>query len=162
MRQPPVDYIARTRSQYDALGYRPYAWVQSDTPPPFARLPRPPAECRVTLIASGGVYRVGQTAFHFQDDFSYREIEADTRTEDLRVTHFAYDLADARRDPAVVFPLETLREAARTGLIGGLGPRAYSFMGGIYSARKVRDILAPALAERVLEDETDLVLLVPV
>jgi hypothetical protein len=35
-------------------------------------------------------------------------------------------------------------------------------MGGIYSARKVANILAPALADRVQNDEVDLVLLVPV
>jgi hypothetical protein len=35
-------------------------------------------------------------------------------------------------------------------------------MGGIYSSRKVRDLLAPALAERIIKDEVDLALLVPV
>jgi len=35
-------------------------------------------------------------------------------------------------------------------------------MGGIYSSRKVREVLAPALAQRVQNDEVDVVLLVPV
>jgi len=35
-------------------------------------------------------------------------------------------------------------------------------MGGIYSARKVRDVLAPALVTRLLEDEVDVALMVPV
>ena len=158
----PVDYIQRTREQYDTLGYPPYAWVHSETQPPFSVLRKPLSECRVGLIASGGIYRKGQIAFHFKDDFSYREIDADTPNATLRATHFAYDLTDARTDPNVVFPLETLRRCADEGLIGGLGPRAYAFMGGIYSARKVRDTLAPALAERVIRDEVDVVLLVPV
>ena len=158
----PVDYIERTREQYDALGYPPYAWVHSDTPPPFTPLSKPLSQCRVGLIASGGIYREGQIAFHFKDDFSYREIASDTPQEALRATHFAYDLTDARRDPNVVFPLQTLRRCADAGLIGGVGPRAYTFMGGIYSARKVRDVLAPALADRIVQDEVDVVLLVPV
>ena len=158
----PVDYIQRTRDQYDALGYPPYGWVHNEGPPPFSTLRKPLAECRVGLIASGGIYRQGQIAFHFKDDFSYREIEADTPTASLRATHFAYDLTDARTDPNVVFPLDTLRRCADEGLIGALNSRAYAFMGGIYSARKVRDILAPALAERVIKDEVDVVLLVPV
>lgn len=162
MRQAPIDYIDRTRRLYDALGYPPYAWVRSDTAPPLAPLRRPLAESRIALIASGGVYRLGQLAFHYQDDCSYREIASETETAELRVTHFAYDLTDARRDPRVVFPLETLRLAVRKGLLGGLGPNAYSFMGGIYSSRKVRERLAPALAERLLDDQVDLALLVPV
>ena len=162
MRQAPIDYMARTRRQYDDLGYPPYAWVHNETAPPFTPLRRQLSASRIALIASGGVYKLGQVAFHFQDDCSYREIDADTGIGDLRVTHFAYDLTDARKDPNVVFPLKTLRYLVETGLIKGLGSNAYSFMGGIYSARKVRELLAPALAERVLADQVDLVLLVPV
>ena len=158
----PVDYIQRTREQYDALGYPPYQWVHSDSPPAFTPLQKPLEECKVGLIASGGIYRHGQIAFHFKDDFSYREIASDTPLDELRATHFAYDLTDARRDPNVVFPLDTLRRCRAEGLIGGLAERAYTFMGGIYSSRKVRDILAPALAERVQKDEVDVVILVPV
>ncbi len=35
-------------------------------------------------------------------------------------------------------------------------------MGGIYSTRRVREELIPALVDRVLADEVDVVLLVPV
>ena len=48
-----------------------------------------------------------------------------------------------------------------SGFLGALAERAYTFMGGIYSARKVKDVLAPALAERMLSDQPDVVLLVP-
>lgn len=159
---PPVDYIERTREQYDALGYPPYSWVQSDTPPPFTPLTKPLSACTFGLVCSGGIYRVGQIAFHFKDDISYREIDTRTATKELRATHFAYDLTDARKDPNVVFPLDTLRHLVDTGEIGGLGPRAYTFMGGIYSARKVRDHLATAIAERLKQDEVDVALMVPV
>ncbi len=159
---PPVDYIERTRAQYDALGYPPYQWVHSSSAPPMARLTKPLNQCKVALIGSGGIYRQGQIAFHFKDDFSYREIPSDTPKETLRATHFAYDLTDARRDPDVVFPLEPLRQLVAAKEIASLGANAYAFMGGIYSSRKVRDILAPALAERLLKDEVDVALLVPV
>ena len=159
--QPPIDYIQRTYEQYDALGYPAYKWVHSDTPPPFAPIKKPISDSRVALIASGGIYVKGQIAFHFKDDFSYREIDRDTPSEDLRATHFAYDLRDVREDANVVFPLGTLKELANVGEIGDVGPRAYTFMGGIYSARKVETILAPAMADRLGEDEVDLALLVP-
>ena len=161
MSRPPVDYIERTRAQYDALGYPPYQWVRNEGAPPFAPVSKPPAQSRIGLIASGGIYREGQIAFHYRDDFSFRAIPADTRTDALRVTHFAYDVTDARADPNVVFPLDALRAEAREGGIGAIGPNAYTFMGGIYSARKVRDVLAPALSDRMEEDAVDAVVLVP-
>lgn len=160
--RPPVDYIERTRAQYDALGYPPYAWVVNDDTPPWAPLTRPLAECTVALIASGGIYAAGQIAFHFKDDFSFRIVDTTTPTSQLRATHFAYDLTDARADPNVVFPVDTLRALAAEGFIGGLASRAYTFMGGIYSSRKVREQLAPAIADRIEKDEVDLALLVPV
>jgi D-proline reductase (dithiol) PrdB len=158
----PVDYLERTREQYAALGYPPYQWVRHSDPPPFVRPAKPLAECRVGLIASGGIYAKGQVAFHFRDDTSYREIPRDVDYRDLRVTHFAYDLTDARADPNVVFPLQTLLALAEAGRVRDVGPRAYTFMGGIYSARRVRDELAPALADRLQNDEVDVVVLVPV
>ena len=162
MKHPPVDYIERTREQYSALGYPAYRWVEETEPPAFARIAAPMHEWRVGLVASGGIYVKGQIAFHHRDDVSYREIAADTPVEALRVTHFAYDLTDARADPNAVLPLGALRHLRDRGEIGALAPRAYTFMGGIYSVRKVRNVLAPALADRLCSDEVDVAILVPV
>ncbi len=114
------------------------------------------------LAGSGGIYAEGQVAFHYKDDISFRIIDRDTPKDQLRASHFAYDLTDARKDPNVVFPLENLRTLAREGFIGSVSERAYAFMGGIYSARSVRERLAPVLADHFVEDQVDLVLLVPV
>jgi D-proline reductase (dithiol) PrdB len=162
VRQPPIDYLARTRALYDRLGYAPYRWHHSDDTVPLVRPAVPLAQCRVALLSSGGIYRRGQIAFHHADDVSFRVIPTDTPSSELRATHFAYDLTDARRDPNVVFPLDTLRRLADDGVIGGLGPYAYTFMGGIYSTRRVAETLVPALVERVVADHVDLALLVPV
>ena len=158
----PVDYIERTRELYAGLGYPPYGWVHSETPPPFTPLSKALSDARLGLVASGGIYRQGQIAFHYRDDLSYREIARDTPVSELRITHFAYDMTAARADPNVVFPLETLRALATVGRIGELGPTAYTFMGGIYSARKVATLLAPALADALVRDEVDVAMLVPV
>ncbi|REJ86260.1 MAG: hypothetical protein DWQ36_09910 [Acidobacteria bacterium] len=161
-RLPPIDHIERTRRLYSSLGYEPYRWVHSASPPELRPLSKPLAASRVALIASGGIYRHGQRAFHHRDDLSLRIIERDTPDAELRATHFAYDLSAARRDPGAVFPLAALRRAEAAGRIGELAPRAYTFMGGIYSARKVREVVAPELARRLGEDEVDVGLLVPV
>ena len=162
MTRGPVDYIERTREQYSALGHPAYRWVEETEPPAFTRVEAPMQEWRVGLVASGGIYVQGQIAFHHRDDLSYREIDTNTRPDRLRVTHFAYDLTDARADPNAVFPLEALRYLRDRGEIGDLAPRAYTFMGGIYSVRRVRDVLAPALAERFVSDRVDVAILVPV
>jgi len=157
-----VDYIDVTLRTYDALGYPPYRWVFNESAVPLCRPPKPLAQCRVGLIASGGIYTAGQIAFHFKDDASFRRIPTDVTTEDLRVTHFAYDLEDARRDPNVVFPIDVLRDLVAGGEIGELAPDALTFMGGIYSSRKVRDELAPAITRTLLDLQVDVALLVPV
>lgn len=159
---PPVDYIAATRAIYDAEGYPPYRWVHNEEPPPWTPVAVPLEEASVVLIASGGIYEVGQRAFHHKDDVSYRVIDADVPTDRLRATHFAYDLRDARSDPNVVFPIDTLRGLVAEGRLGSLAPQCFTFMGGIYSSRRVEEGLAPALVERVRDLEVDLALLVPV
>ena len=158
----PVEYISRIRDNYARLGYKPYSWVRNADIPPWAPLSKPLSECRLGLAASGGIYAAGQVAFHYKDDISIREIPANVDTKDLRATHFAYDLSDARTDPNVVFPVDTLRRLVREGFLGGLAGRFHTFMGGIYSARRVTEVLAPALAARFREDGVDAVLLVPV
>ena len=161
-RQPPVRYIDRTRDQYSSLGYGEYAWVHEPDAPAFVPLHRPIAESRLGLVASGGVYRQGQTAFTFKDDTTYRAIPTDVDTAELRATHFAYDLTDARRDINCVFPLDTMRALVAAGDVGSLAPTFATCMGGIYSARRARAELAPAIVRRCLDEEVDALLLVPV
>ena len=158
----PVDYIPRIREKYAHEGYPPYQWVVNTDPPPWQPLRRPLAESRLGLVASGGIYITGQVAFHYKDDTSFRVIPTDVKTTDLRATHFAYDLTDARQDPNVVFPIDTLRGLVHEGVIGALAAHAYTFMGGIYSARRVREELAPQLTARLLAERVDAVLFVPV
>ena len=157
-----VDYIAQTKATYDSLGYGEYRWARNDDTPPWAPMSKPLSECRVGLIASGGIYMQGQVAFTHKDDVTHREIPTDVDVTDLRVTHFAYDQADARHDPNVVFPIEPLRSLAAEGFIAEPAPRALTFMGGIYSQRRLREELIPVLVDRTLEMGSDIVLLVPV
>jgi D-proline reductase (dithiol) PrdB len=162
MAEAPVEYIKSITRQYAKLGYKPYGWVYNTDAPPWQPLRKPLKQSRVALIASGGIYRHGQTAFHSKDDTSLRLIPTNVRTEDLRTSHFAYDQTDARKDPNVVFPIDTLRGLVREGFIGGLTEHAFTFMGGIYSSRRVREEVAPAITDRLVAERADLALLVPV
>ena len=157
-----VDYIAQTKASYDALGYDSYRWAENTEPAPLVKPAKPLHESRVVLIASGGIYRRGQIAFHHHDDTSFRRIPTDVDIDQLRTSHFAYDQSAARRDPNVVFPIGTLRRLVAEKTLGGLTRDALSFMGGIYSQRRLREDLLPRLVARVREMQADLALLVPV
>jgi len=161
-RQPAIDYIPRITNQYEELGYGTYNWLHSEDAPVMQALTKPLSECRVGLVATGGVYAEGQTAFTYKDDTTYRAVPSTTSVDALRATHFAYDLTNAREDINVVFPIEALREMDEDGTIGSLASNFYTCMGGIYSQRRVREELAPAIVQRCLDDELDVVLLVPV
>ena len=156
-----VDYI-ETRATYSTLGYGEYRWAQNDEQPPWAPVTKPLSESRVGLIASGGVYEHRQVAFTHKDDVTHREIATDVDIDDLRVTHFAFDQTNARKDPNCVFPIEPLRALVDEGFIGELVPHALTFMGGIYSQRRLREELIPVLVDRTVEMAADIVLLVPV
>ena len=160
---PPADYIGETRRLYDSLGYDSYRWAdRTDTPPALTPLEKPLKECKVMLVGSGGIYRHGQVAFTTKDDTSIRLIDRDTPDDELRTAHFAYDQADARQDPNVVFPLARLRELAAEGVIGEVAENAVAFMGGIYSIRRMETITAELILQQCRAQDPDVVLLVPV
>lgn len=156
-----IEYMKLIGKLYSRLGYGSYSWVINEDMPPWQPLKKPLSECRLGLLASGGIYVTGQVAFHYKDDTSIRAIPKAIRAEDLRASHFAYDMTAARRDPNSVFPVDTLRRLVADGFIGDMTNHAYSFMGGIYSARRVREELAPKLTAQLLSEEADVVLLVP-
>ena len=129
--------------------------------PPFARLSKPLEDARLALVTTGGVHLPGQPRFDiddFEGDCSYREIP--TNAKELTWTH-AYYRPDEGSDLDAVFPLETLRGLVDDGLVGGLGPRHFSFMGAIHDLTPLVEETAPEVAEKLVEDGVDAVLLTP-
>lgn len=154
----PVDYIPRTRELYSS--YSPYRWVVNTDTPPWTPLRKPIAQCKVALMSSGGLLYRDQPRFH-REDATYRAIPKNATQADLAIWHFGYRTADAEADHNCVFPLARMRELETDGTIGELSDPAYSFMGGIYSARKVRDELAPRIADELKRRQIDAFYLVP-
>ena len=157
-----VDYIQVTHDSYALLGYDSYRWAENPEPSAFVPPQKPLSESKVVLIASGGVYRAGDIGFTHKDDLTHRDVPMDTPTDELRVTHFAYDQTSARADPNAVFPIDALRTMQAAGEIGSLADVALTFMGGIYSQRRLHETLVPALVDRVRDLDADIALLVPV
>jgi len=153
-----VEYIPRTRELY--RDFTPYRWVVNADTPAWTPLTKPISRCKVALISSGGILYRDQPRFH-REDASYRVIPKNAMPADLDIWHFGYLTADAKADHNCVFPLARLRELEAEGVIGELSDPAYSFMGGIYSARKVRDELAPRIVDELERARVDAFYLVP-
>jgi len=120
----------------------------------------------IALVTTAGVHLKSQTPFDMANpdgDASYREIPCDTPKDEYMITHDYYDHSDADKDINVVFPLDRLSEFAKEGRIGAVAPVNYSFMGHIAGVQM--EILisetAPALAEKIKESGTDVVIFTP-
>ena len=158
----PVRYIDAITQRYELLGYTPYRWFEADSPPPFTELAKPLASSRLGMLATSGTYVAGQVAYHYKDDTSLRAIPKDTATDQLRFAHITENfLQDSRRDANCTFPVDALRESQATGEVGELADTFLSCMGGIYSQRRVREELIPAVHEHFKTQQVDAVLLVP-
>lgn len=156
-----VQYMQGIAERYQRLGYAPYRWFKADCPPPWQPLAKPLSAARLGVLSSAGAYALGQVAFHYKDDTSTREIPVDTADRDLRFSHVTENyLVDARRDPGCVLPLRALHALASEGAIGRLADSVLSCMGGIYSQRRVREELAPALLSAFRAQQADAALLV--
>jgi D-proline reductase (dithiol) PrdB len=129
--------------------------------PPFALPKRPLTESRISLVTTGGVHLPDQRRFDIDDpagDCSYREIP--TGAEALTWTH-AYHRPDEGSDLDAVFPLWTLRDLVSAGEVGALNRRHFSFMGAIHETGPLRERTAPEVADKLVEDGVDAVLLTP-
>ena len=158
----PVRYIDAITHRYELLGFSPYRWFEADSSPPFEALSKPIAQSKIGVLATSGTYVAGQVAYHYKDDTSLRAIPKDTTTRELRFAHITENyLQDSRRDPNCTFPIEALRALEAQQRIGELAEELFSCMGGIYSQRRVREELIPAVQERFEAQQVDAVLLVP-
>jgi D-proline reductase (dithiol) PrdB len=129
--------------------------------PTFVHPIRPLEECRLALVTTGGVHLPEQPRFDIDDprgDCSYREIPGSAT--DLTWTH-AYYRPDEGTDLDSVFPLWTLRELEREGVVGEIGPRHFSFMGAIHDPGPLVGETAPEVAAKLADDRVDAVLLTP-
>ena len=116
---------------------------------------------RVAIVSSAGLVVRGENPFRGRDP-DYRVIPADTRPEDLLISHISinFDRTGFQEDWNVVFPLDRLRELAAAGMIGGVAPTHYSFMGATDPVQM--EPYAREVAARLKQDRVDAAILPPV
>lgn len=158
----PIEYIRLTRDRYRRNGYEDYRWVRSDAPPVLTPPTKPLGESRLAVIVSGGAYVAGQVAFHYKDDTGLRMIPKTVDPKDLRFSHVAEKfLVNARKAPECLVPVGALGQLEQERVIGEIIDPLISLMGGIYSSRKVTEIVLPAVLEQLRGNSADAVLLIP-
>lgn len=121
-----IDYIARTRDYYGALGYAPYQWAQHEDVP-FAALSKPLAESRLVLITTAAPYReaLGDQGPGAPYNAAAKFFEVYTTAmdppPDLRISHIGYDRAHTTaEDPATWLPIGALAESRARGTVGAI------------------------------------------
>ncbi len=119
------------------------------------------SERRVAIVSSAGLVVRGEDPFRGRDP-DYRAIPAETRSEELLVSHISinFDRTGFQEDWNVVFPLDRLRELAADGVIGSVAATHYAFMGATDPV--LMEPHARELAGRLKQDTVDAVILPPV
>ena len=157
-----VEYMKAIAERYGRLGYKPYQWYEADDAPPFVPLAKPLSECRIGVLSTSGAYVMGQVAYYYKDDTSTRTIPKNTPKDRIHFSHITENyLENPRRDPACMMPTEALVRLEAEGVVGEVAEEIFSCMGGIYSQRRVREELAPALLDAWRAQNVDAVFLIP-
>lgn len=133
---------------------------------PWVPMTKRLSECRVAIVTTAGVHLKGEPPFDMVDkdgDPSFRAIPLSAPDDALMITHDYYDHADAEKDINIVFPIDRLKEMAKSGLIGEVAPVNYSFMGHI-DGRHIETLVSktgPQVAGLLKSARVDAVLLTP-
>jgi D-proline reductase (dithiol) PrdB len=146
---PPAQ--AKRLAELDCPDFTTRPWVSG---PPLSQR-------RVAIVSSAGLVVRGENPFRGRDA-DYRVIPADTKPDDLLISHISinFDRTGFQEDWSVVFPLDRLRELAAEGMIGGVAPTHYSFMGATDPVQM--EPHARELAGRLKQDRVDAAILPPV
>lgn len=143
------------------LFLRTYPWRRND-PAPWAPMRHPLATAKIAVLTTAGLVVQGQAPFDDDvrgGDWSYREIPDSVDVKSLVETHrsSSFDHSGIRADPGLAFPVERLRELGIA-----TNHRHFSLMGSITAPGRMTNHTAPEVADKLLADRVDAVLLVPI
>jgi D-proline reductase (dithiol) PrdB len=159
-----VDFAEIERNHVRRHLYPDFGWRAHDTFSSLNPLRVPLAAARVAFVTTAGAHLPDQPRFDVAakaGDPSVRTFSSAIPLTDIMLSHAGYDTRQASVDKNVVLPLDHLRALVADGRIGSLGPTIYSTMGYVADNALLVEETAPAIARRLVEDQTDLVLLAP-
>ena len=120
----------------------------------------------VALVTSAGLHLRDDKPFAADvkgGDTSYRVIPSDANATDILQSHtsIGFDHTAIYRDLNVTYPLDRMRELAARGVIGGVAPHGYSFMGALRDVRRIQEDTGPEVAQRLKAEGAEVVFLTP-
>jgi len=143
----------------------PGSMIRKESFVPQARLGKPLAACRLTLVSSCGVHLKTEQPLdvcHPFGDFRFMRVPSVAKHEALIIHQLKYPHDDADLDINVIFPIERLQELREEGCLGGLTPNFFSFIGYNMDPEKFERTVAAGIAEAVAQEErADCALLAP-
>lgn len=142
---------------YEGLKSEIYAPI---TPPSVFTIPKKELKDMTIAIASAcGAHCKTDERFNIAGDFTWRKIPSDRVGTDLMITHGGYDNSDANKDINCMFPIDRIRELAAEGFIKAAAPFHIGFMGGGGVQEVFRDQTGPSIAQALLGEGVDGVIL---
>ena len=143
----------------------PSAMIRKDSFVPQARLANSLSQSRLVMISSCGVHLKTDEPLdvcHPFGDFRFLRVPSSAKHEDLIIHQLKYPHDDADLDINVIFPIERLQELCEEGVLGGLTPNFFSFIGYNMDPDKFERTVAADIAQAVVEKEhADCALLAP-
>jgi D-proline reductase (dithiol) PrdB len=129
---------------------------------PFAPLRRPLGACRLAIVTTAGLHRRADRPFG-PGEQTYRVIPSDTPAAEIVQSHtsLGFDRTAIMRDLNISFPIDRARELVARGVLGGLGPNHYSFMGALRDPALVASETGPEVGRRLREEGVDVALITP-
>lgn len=158
------DAIERGEKIVQARWVPEFRYVRNESAP-FTPFVMDVSQAKAALITTGGVFLKGQAPF--QDNYglgdpSYRELPRTAAIKDLSHYHEHYDHANAYQDVNVIYPIERMEALVADGTIGSLAETNFSFMGYQPISHPLVSKTAPDVARKLVAQQVDFVLLVPV
>ena len=130
------------------------------TPKPvFTPVNKPLKEMKVALATAAGIHLKEDERFNFAGDTTYREIPGSAKATDLMVSHGGYDNADANRDINCMLPVDRMHELQKAGVFKAVAERHFGFMGGGGDQTAFAEETGPEIAQKLVHDGVDAVLL---
>lgn len=142
----------------------PGSMIHKDDFIPLATLRKPLDEARLSFVSTAGVQPIGTVPFdtvHPVGDYTFRRVPSRSKPSDLEIHQLKYPTVGASRDLNVIFPIERLQELAGEKVIGGLTENFFSFIGYNMDAQRLERTLAEDIADAVVADGADAVLMSP-
>ena len=168
---PPPAPVADPRNTAQQL--RPGLWqtinerypgsmIRKSAPVPLAHLRKPLAAARLTLVSSCGVHLKSEPPLdvcHPFGDFRFQRVPSQARHADLIIHQLKYPHNDADLNINVIFPIERLQELVAEGVLGGLTPSFFSFIGYNMDPERFERTVAAGIATAVAQEGAELALL---